>query len=46
MATAYHKQPRIFLSFIDTFDYIKRHDEQLAKKKADGQVFVELWGKE
>ncbi len=46
MATAYHRQPRIFLSYIDTFDYIKRHDEQLAKKKADGQVFVELWGKE
>ena len=38
----YHKQPRIFLSFIDTFDYIKRHDTELAKKKANGKVFVEL----
>lgn len=41
-STTYHKQPRIFLSFIDTFDYIKRHDEELAKKKANGRVFVEL----
>lgn len=42
MAKTYHKQPRIFLSFIDTFDYIKRHDTELAKKKANGKVFVEL----
>ena len=45
-SNTYHKQPRIFLSFIDTFDYIKRHDTELAKKKADGKVFVELWDEE
>lgn len=36
----YHEQPRIFLSFIDTFDYIKRHDEELQRKAANGRVFV------
>lgn len=25
----YHKQPRLFLSLADTFDYIQRHDKQL-----------------
>lgn len=25
----YHKQPRLFLSLADTFDYIQRHDRQL-----------------
>ena len=28
----YHVQPRLFLSFIDAFEYIKRHDDELAKK--------------
>ncbi len=28
----YHDQPRLFLSFVDVFDYIKRHDEELMKK--------------
>ena len=31
----YHEQPRIFLSFLDTFHYIKRHDENLAKKLSE-----------
>lgn len=39
----YHEQPRIFLSYIDTFDYIKRHDEELAKKAAEGRVYVKLF---
>ncbi len=39
----YHKQPRIFLSFVDTFDYIKRHDDNLAEQKAAGTVFVKLF---
>ena len=39
----YHEQPRIFLSYIDTFDYIKRHDEELAKKSAEGRVYVKLF---
>jgi hypothetical protein len=39
----YHEQPRIFLSFIDTFDYIKRHDDELEKKAAEGRVFVKLF---
>lgn len=38
----YHEQPRIFLSFIDTFDYIKRHDDELEKKAAEGRVFVKF----
>lgn len=28
----YHDQPRIFLSYTDTFNYIKRHDDELIKK--------------
>lgn len=27
--TNYHRQHRMFLSFVDTFEYIKRHDESL-----------------
>lgn len=38
----YHKQPRIFLSLLDTFEYIRRHDSELAKKKEEGIVFVKL----
>ena len=38
----YHEQPRIFLSFIDTFDYIKRHDDELERKAAEGRVLVKL----
>lgn len=38
----YHEQPRIFLSFIDTFDYIKRHDDELERKAAEGKVLVKL----
>jgi len=38
----YHEQPRIFLSLADTFDYIKRHDDDLAKKKESGKVFVKF----
>lgn len=33
----YHKQPRLFLSFVDTFEYIKRHDEELIRKMENGQ---------
>lgn len=39
----YHEQPRIFLSFIDTFDYIKRHDDNLAEQKSNGKVFAKLF---
>ncbi len=28
----YHDQPRLFLSFVDVFEYIKRHDEDLMRK--------------
>ena len=27
----YHRQPRLFFSFLDTFYYIKRHDDSLLK---------------
>lgn len=39
----YHKQPRAFLSFIDVFDYIKRHDSELERKKNNGSVYVKLF---
>ena len=29
----YHRQPRLFLSLADTFDYIKRHDRKLLELK-------------
>ena len=32
--TEYHEQPRLFLSFVDLFSYIKRHDENLMKQEA------------
>lgn len=38
--TKYHEQPKIFLSLIDAFQYIKRHDDTLAKKAAAGHAFV------
>ena len=41
--TKYHEQPRLFLSFLDTFAYIKRHDENLKKEAAEGLVFVKLF---
>ncbi len=28
----YHRQPRLFLSLLDTFEYIERHDRKLAEK--------------
>lgn len=31
---SYHCQPRLFLSFTDTFNYIKRHDDELTKRSA------------
>jgi len=34
-ASDYHVQPRVFLSFIDVFDYIRRHDSNLTKKKGN-----------
>ncbi len=30
--TRYHLQPRLFLSLEDTFEYIKRHDNEIIKK--------------
>ena len=33
----YHKQPRLFLSFVDTFEYIKRHDGELIRKMENEQ---------
>ena len=36
----YHEQPRRFLSFIDTFNYIKRHDDELIKKTKEGRMFL------
>ena len=42
----YHDQPRIFLSFIDTFDYIKRHDEKLLREKEEGKVYVKFISKD
>jgi len=30
----YHDQPRLFLSFVDAFHYIKRHDEELMRKES------------
>lgn len=30
--TVFHTQPRIFLSFSDVFEYIRRHDESLTEK--------------
>ncbi len=41
--TTYHKQPRVFLSYVDVFDYIKRHDEKLMKEKEEGIVFAKLF---
>ena len=43
--TVYHEQPRIFLSFIDAFDYIKRHDGELAQRAAEGKVLVKWFEK-
>lgn len=36
----YHEQPRLFLSFIDTFAYIKRHDDKLMQRTEEGIVFL------
>lgn len=41
----YHKQHRIFLSLTDTFDYIKRHDEELEKKQQSERVYIKLHSK-
>lgn len=30
--STYHKQPRLFLSLADTFEYIRRHDSSLTQK--------------
>lgn len=38
----YHEQPRVFLSYVDTFDYIKRHDEELMRKAEEGLVFLKF----
>ncbi len=43
--TNYHNQPRAFLSVTDAFEYIKNHDESLAKKKAEGKACVMFFGK-
>ncbi len=36
-ADDYHDQPRLFLSFVDVFDYIKRHDEKLMCEQMEGE---------
>lgn len=41
--TQYHQQPRLFLSFTDIFDYIKRHDDVLLKKSEEGEIFLKLF---
>ncbi len=41
--TQYHQQPRLFLSFTDVFDYIKRHDDVLLKRSEDGEIFLKLF---
>ncbi len=33
-AVDYHDQPRLFLSFVDAFHYIRRHDEELMRKES------------
>jgi len=38
----YHKQPRLFLSLIDVFGYIKRHDDKLEKEKEEGTVYLKF----
>lgn len=38
----YHEQPRLFLSYVDVFDYIKRHDDELEKKVTTKRVFVKF----
>lgn len=43
--TTYHKQPRLFLSLLDTFEYIKRHDNELKRQKEAGTVMVSIYDK-
>ena len=38
----YHEQPRLFLSFMDTFAYIKRHDDKLMQRNEEGKFFLNL----
>lgn len=40
-ALHYHKQPRVFLSYKDVFDYILRHDNELVDLVARKKIFVE-----
>lgn len=40
--TQYHEQPRLFLSFADVFDYIKRHDGNLTQRAEEGLVFLKF----
>ncbi len=41
-ARTFHRQPRLFLSLHDAFHYIKRHDTELARQKANGTVYMKL----
>ncbi len=38
----YHEQPRVFLSLADAFAYIRKHDENLKRAAAVGNVFAIL----
>ncbi len=41
-STEYHKQPRLFLSYTDAFNYIKRHDDNLAKKRDENLTEITI----
>lgn len=34
---SFHKQPRMFLSLLDVFDYVRRHDRALEERVSSGQ---------
>jgi hypothetical protein len=38
----YHKQPRLFLSLVDTFAYIQKHDKQLLEQSGTENEDEEL----
>ena len=44
--TRYHQQPRLFLSYLDVYDYIKRHDDKLTQRAEDGLVFLKFVAQE
>jgi hypothetical protein len=40
----YHVQPRLFLSLVDTFEYILRHDQQLLAKQQNSSTLERVTG--